>query len=88
MLDGAADYITKPFNIQELLARVTVQLRKNANTPGNIMKYLELMLDVDTHTVRVVSTAVSVTVMRIHLRQAASISSELISRTRSYSYHS
>lgn len=28
LLGGAADYITKPFDINELLARITVQLRK------------------------------------------------------------
>ncbi len=28
LLGGAADYMTKPFDVQELLARITVQLRK------------------------------------------------------------
>ncbi len=28
LLDGAADYITKPFALKELLARITVQLRR------------------------------------------------------------
>lgn len=31
LLGGAADYITKPFDVQELLARITVQLRKAEN---------------------------------------------------------
>lgn len=31
LLGGAADYITKPFETKELLARITVQLRKSAS---------------------------------------------------------
>ncbi len=32
LLNGAADYITKPFHREELLARITVQLRKSEKT--------------------------------------------------------
>ncbi len=31
LLGGAADYVTKPFNMKELLARITVQLRRHAD---------------------------------------------------------
>ena len=34
LLDGAADYITKPFQMKELLARVAVQLRIHAADPA------------------------------------------------------
>ena len=34
LLGGAVDYVTKPFNTEELLARITVQLRK-AEKPDN-----------------------------------------------------
>lgn len=34
LLGGAADYITKPFDIKELLARISVQLRKSQAVPN------------------------------------------------------
>lgn len=36
LLGGAADYLTKPFDTQELLARVTVQLRRTAQPLGTV----------------------------------------------------
>ena len=48
---GAADYITKPFDLQELLARIEVQLR-SAGDPQkkNLLCFHELSLDTDTRT--------------------------------------
>lgn len=52
LLDGAADYITKPFNTRELLARITVQLRKQASRePENTVTVGNLTLNFTTHIV-------------------------------------
>lgn len=51
LLDGAADYITKPFNTGELLARITVQLRKSHADISNILTFGGLSLNTDTHEV-------------------------------------
>lgn len=62
LLGGAVDYITKPFNIQELLARVTVQLRKNENViDKNVITYREIMIDTDTHTLNAKGKEVKLT---------------------------
>ncbi|MBE6844024.1 MAG: response regulator transcription factor [Ruminococcus sp.] len=54
LLGGADDYITKPFNIQELLARITVQLRQHKNiSHHNRMTYHDITLDTDIHTLSV-----------------------------------
>lgn len=41
---GTDDYLTKPFHIDELVARVNVQLRKNSNNT-NIIEFGDIYLD-------------------------------------------
>ena len=51
---GADDYITKPFAIEELLARIRVSLRKKDTAPQSDLKRLgEITLDPLRHTVTV-----------------------------------
>ena len=52
LLDGAVDYVTKPFDTRELLARIAVQLRLHAftDTPS-LMTFGGLTLDVRTRSV-------------------------------------
>ena len=38
LLGGAADYLTKPFEIPELLARIQVQLRKEASPLSPVLR--------------------------------------------------
>lgn len=54
LLGGAADYITKPFEIRELLARVAVQLRNtNAAERTDQLVFDEIRLGGDAHSVNV-----------------------------------
>lgn len=62
LLGGAADYVTKPFEVKELLARIAVQFRRAAaGTAGEKLIFDEIMLDTDTHMVTVKDTAVKLT---------------------------
>lgn len=46
LINGADDYITKPFEIQEILARIQVQLRHKRHEPeNNVLVHKQLMLD-------------------------------------------
>lgn len=59
LLGGASDYITKPFELPELLARISVQLRKK--TVSDRLEYRELILHTDKLTAEVNGTEVRLT---------------------------
>ena len=60
LLAGAADYITKPFSMQELLARITVQLRRKSQD-ADTLSFRELTLCTDTLTVRIGESEIRLT---------------------------
>ena len=62
LIGGAADYITKPFDIRELLARITVQLRKSAgNYEPSVLTFCDLSLKCDTLTATVSGAEIHLT---------------------------
>ncbi|MBQ8822271.1 MAG: response regulator transcription factor [Lachnospiraceae bacterium] len=62
LLGGAADYMTKPFDTGELLARIAVQLRKEeCGQTSQTLTAEELTLDISTHVVTVKQEQVHLT---------------------------
>jgi len=48
---GADDYISKPFSVLELLARIRAMLRRKDNFTPDIVKYLEVSLNKSTYEI-------------------------------------
>lgn len=62
LLDGAADYITKPFHTKELLARIQVQLRQAALLPSSVvLTFEDVRLDSSTHEAAIADTPLKLT---------------------------
>ena len=65
LYEGACDYVTKPFVISELLARIAVNLRKNAvnvqKENSNIITVGNISLDTELFTVKVGTEEIALT---------------------------
>ena len=62
LLNGAVDYITKPFDMKELLARITVQLRRGSGQePSPVLTCSDLRMDTASHELFVKDISVKLT---------------------------
>lgn len=62
LVNGAVDYVTKPFHVKELVARIEVQLRKNSiQNQVETMSYEGIVLDISTHIVTIDDEEVKLT---------------------------
>jgi two-component system response regulator MtrA len=64
---GADDYIVKPFNPKELVARVRTRLRPQRQADTGTLKVADLEIDVDGHQVRRGSDPIALTPLEFEL---------------------
>lgn len=62
LLEGAVDYVTKPFHVNELLARITVHLRTyDSCGRARVLSFDDMKLYTDTHEVQIGTVKISLT---------------------------
>jgi DNA-binding response OmpR family regulator len=64
---GADDYVTKPFSMRELRARIRAQLRRNSAVPERICRFGDCQLDLDRVELSRAGVRVEITAQEVRL---------------------
>lgn len=66
---GADDYVTKPFSVKEVVARVKALLKRGKDTEDRTLTYGKLLLDLEQHEARIDEEKLSLTPKEFDLLQ-------------------